>query len=565
MARRRTKIVLGVILVLVILLVVGVRLARRIPSQTVLEMTLAGAIAEEPAPDLPARMWEGDVSVLRDLLDALERARTDARIAGLVVRIHPFQMNMAKIQDLRDKLAEFNRTGKFSLAFLEFADNQMYYLASACQEIYQVPTSELRLVGLMAHSTFLRGTLDKLHIYPDMYHIAEYKTAKNLLTEKHFTPAHREVTETLLRGLTEQFVAGIAAGRQLQAARVEDLIRQGPYSAEEAKAVGLVDELLYSDQLREVLKKKTGREEPNVIDVQTYLARTERGGGRRVAIVHATGAIDVGQSRFDPLFGRTMGSDTIAAALRAAREDNSIKAIVFRVDSPGGSAIASEIIRREVALAKEKKPVVVSMSDLAGSGGYWISMSAKKIVAQPGTLTASIGVVSGKLNLRGFYELLGLTKDQVFTTENSGLVYEFQNYTPQQRESILKMMRNIYDNFLAGVSAGRGMAVEEVHRIAKGRVWLGAQAQQLGLVDELGGLERAIGVAKELAGIPAEERVEYIIYPRRKTVWQQMWDWLWVRSGQLPLPGLRESLDPANSLLARQPVLALTPFLLEVR
>ena len=563
MARRGTKIVLGIILALVILAVVGVQLARRIPSQTVLEVTVAGTVAEEPAPSLQARMWEGDITVLRHLLDALERARTDDRITGVVVRIHPFQMSMAKIQDLRDELAEFNRTGKFSLAFLEFANNQMYYLATACQEIYQVPTSELGLVGLMAHSTFLRGTLDKLHVYPDMYHIAEYKTAKNLLTEKRYTPAHREVAETLLQGWMEQFVAGIAAGRQLHPAQVEDLIRQGPYSVEEAKAAGLVDELLYSDQLRDVLKEKTGREKPNTIDVRTYLERTDRGGGSRVAIVHATGAIDVGQSGFYPLFGRVMGSDTVAAALRAAREDGSIKAIVFRVDSPGGSAIASEIIRREVALAKEKKPVVVSMSDVAGSGGYWISMSANKIVAQPGTLTASIGVVSGKLNLKGFYELLGVTKDQVFTTENSGLLYDFQNYTPRQRESILKMMRNIYDSFLAGVSEGRGMAAEEIHRIAKGRVWLGTQAQQLGLVDELGALERAVGVAKELAGIPAEERVQYVIYPRPKTAWQQVWEWLGVRSS--PLPGLRTLLDPANSPLARHPVLVLTPFILEVR
>jgi len=557
------KIVLGLILGLVLLAVVGVQLARRIPAQTVLEVTIAATVAEEPPPSLEARMWEGDVIVLRTLLEALERARTDDRISGVVMYIHPFQMSLAKIQDLRDALAAFNRTGKFSLAFLESANNQMYYLATGCQEIYLVPTSQLGLVGLMADTTFLRGTLDKLHIYPDMYHIAEYKTAKNQLTEKRYTPAHREVTEAVLHDSMLQFVAGIAAGRQLPPAKVEDSIRQGPYTAEEAKAAGLVDELLYFDELRDVLKKKTGQEQPSTIDVQTYLNRTAAAGGSRLAIVHATGVIDVGRGRFDPIVGRTMGSDTVAAALRAAREDNSVKAIVFRVDSPGGSAIASEIIRREVALAKAKKPVVVSMSDVAGSGGYWISMSASKIVAQPGTLTGSIGVVGGKLNLRGFYDLLGLTKDQVFTTENSSLLYEFQNYTPQQRESILKLMRNVYDNFLAGVSEGRGLAVGEVDRIGKGRVWLGAQAKQLGLVDVLGGVERAVGVAKELAGIPAEERVQYVIYPRPKTLWQQMWDWFWVRSS--PMGGLRTTLDPGNSLLARQSVLVWMPFSLVVR
>ncbi|MFQ5925974.1 MAG: signal peptide peptidase SppA [Terriglobia bacterium] len=565
MARKRIKVIGWILLTLLVLAVVGRQLGRRIPSQTVLVVRLGGTIVEEPPVDLEAQMWMGDVQVLRDVLEALERARTDERIAGVLVRIHPFAMNMAKIQELRAKIEEFNSSGKFSLAFLEFADNSMYYLATACHEVYLVPTSQLGLMGLMAHSTFLRGTLDKLRIYPDLYHIAEYKTATNLLTEKQFTRAHREMVTDLLRGWMEQFVAGIAAGRQLQPAQVEERIRKGPYSAAEAKTTGLVDDLLYADQLREVLQKKTGKEKLSTIAVRDYLERTDRVGRHRIAIVHATGTINVGRSRFNPGSGLTMGSDTVAAALRAARRDESVRAIVFRVDSPGGSAIASEIIRREVALAREKKPVVVSMSDVAGSGGYWIAMPAHKIVAQPGTLTGSIGVVFGKLNVRGFYEWLGMTKDEVMTTENSGLLYPFQNFTPAQREIVLKFMREVYDDFLAAVSQNRDLPVEEVDRIGKGRVWLGEKAKELGLVDELGGLEQAVAVAKELANIPAEESISYVIYPQPRTTWEMYWEWLGVVGHHLPRGGLREWFDPASSLLGRNQVMALMPFDVEMR
>lgn len=551
---------LGIVVVIVVLVFIGRMAGLRVPAGTVLEVRIAGAVGEESPLNLQAKMWGGDVLVQRDVLEALDRARRDPRIAGVLVRIHPFSMNLGKVQELRDKLAEFNRSGKFSICFLEFADNKMYYLATACQEIYLVPTSQVGLMGMMASSMFLRGTFDKLHIYPDLYHIAEYKTAKNLFTEKKFTPAHREMISDLLQGWQKQFVEGIAQGRQLKPAEVEERIRKGPYSAEEAKQAGLVDELAYGDQLKEVLKKKTGQEKPEVLSHREYLERSQRMGRHRIALVHATGAIDVGQSRYDPWLGLTMGSDTIAEALRAAREDDSIKAIVFRIDSGGGSAIASEIIRREVALAREKKPVVVSMSDVAGSGGYWIAMSANKIVAQPGTITGSIGVVYGKMNIRGFYEMLGMTADQVVTTENSTLLYPFENFTPAQREVVLKFMREIYDNFLKGVSEGRKLALADVDKIGKGRVWLGDKAKTLGLVDELGGLDRAVALAKQLAEIPAEESVSYVVYPRPKTPFEEITELFQIRT-----VGLRNALDPAQSLLARQQVLALMPFEIRVR
>jgi protease-4 len=284
-------------------------------------------------------------------------------------------------------------------------------------------------------------------------------------------------------------------------------------------------------------------------------------GGAKIAIVHASGTIVTGKSGYEPGAGRFMGSDTVAGDLRKAADDASIKAIVFRIDSGGGSALASEIIRREVVRAKGKKPVVVSMSNVAGSGGYWIAMSANKILADPGTITGSIGVVFGKLNVKGFYDMIGLTSDNVTLTPNSTFFYPYQNFTPEQLQRLNAMMQDVYDNFLKGVSEGRGISKEEVHRIARGRVWLGSQAKDLKLVDEVGGLERAVAVAKELANIPADQKVQYEIYPREKTPFEQFTEAFQTRTGGV----LTHVRNPRWMVLLREPGLVIVPFEVEPR
>ncbi|MFQ5776433.1 MAG: signal peptide peptidase SppA [Terriglobia bacterium] len=563
MALRKGRLILILALVLVVGLIILGQLQQRVPARTVLKLTIAGLVAEEDWPDFSAEFWEGDVTVFRHLLDALDRARTDDRIAGVSLEVRGVGMSFGKVQELRAKLAEFTASGKFCTSYLEMGTNRSYYVASACPEVYLTPTSNLLLTGLMGHTTFLRGTLDKLHIHPDYYHIAEYKSAKNILTEKRYTSAHREVVTSLLTGWQEQIVEGIAAGRGLEPATVRQLLRDGPYLAQEAVEKKLVDNLLYYDEYRELLEQKAGSGKLNTISLSSYLERSSRPDGPKIAIVHATGLIVPGKSGYNPGAGRFMGSTTVAGHLRAARENDAVQAIVFRVDSGGGSPIASEIIRREVRLAKLKKPVVVSMSDVAASGGYWIAMSANKIVADPGTLTGSIGVVFGKMNIKGFYEMLGLTKDYVALAPNSTAFYAFENFTPAQRRELLRFMRDIYDNFLQGVSEGRGLPVEEVDRIAKGRVWLGADAKELGLVDDVGGLERAVALAKELAGIPAEQSVSYVIYPREKSEWEKLSEWLEVRTGTVP--PLRTWLDPSRFPLWSEPALVIMPFQVEPR
>jgi protease IV len=370
--------------------------------------------------------------------------------------------------------------------------------------------------GMMAQALFLRGTLDKLKIYPDLYHIAEYKTASNMLTEKKFTAAHREEMDSLLHSIYDEYLTGTSQSRKLDRAQFETFVKQGPFLSKEALANKLVDRLAYWDEVQDFFKKKNG-DEWKPVRLARYRQEVKNVGAETIAVVHATGLIVSGDSGNSPSGGAIMGGDSVAADLRRVREDSSVKAIVLRVDSGGGSAVASEVIRREVMLARKEKPVVVSMSDVAGSGGYWISMSANKIVAEPSTITASIGVVEGKLNLSGFFSLLGLSTDYVATSDNATLFSSQQNFTPAQREAIQKGMQDIYGQFTQGVADGRKMPVEAVDKIGKGRVWTGAQAKNLGLVDELGGLDRAIELAKQLAGIPASKSVRIERLPEEKT------------------------------------------------
>jgi protease IV len=432
-------------------------------------------------------------------------------------------MDMGKIQEIRDSIREFNRAGKPSVAYLEFATDRSYYLASACDTVEMLPKSEFHLHGMMASTTFLRGAFDKLGIYPDFIHIGEYKNATNVFTEKKFTPAHREATQDLLDDWYRQFVEGIAASRNMKPEEVEKVIAAGPYNSSDAPATGLVDRVAYGNEVREFVDRKN-HGSARRIGLRAYLDRTNEFTTNKIAVIYAVGEIGPGRSATSPLGGEMMGSETIARQFRRARNDDSVKAVVVRVDSPGGVAFSSEVIRHEVELTKAEKPVVVSMSDVAASGGYWLSMSANRIIAEPGTITGSIGVLSGKFNLQGLYDKLGLSTDYIATTPNSTLEYPLQNFTPEQRELELKNMRETYHDFIQGAADGRHMKIEDVDKIAQGRVWTGERAQKLGLVDELGGLHTAIARARELAKIPASESVSLMQLPERHSFLERLID-----------------------------------------
>ena len=577
MARRRKSLVrtiykvmalqmgLGLLAVIVIeIVVIGVMNFRnRIRPDTVLVVDVRGSVAEEA----PRGFWEevtrGRVKVMSDFLEAIDRAARDSRINGLVLRVGGGGMNMAKLQELRGKIREFNQSGKFSAVFLESATNRSYYLASACGSVTLVPQSILGIRGMMAESTFLRGTLDKLGIEADLYHAGDYKSASNLLTEKGYTKEHRESVDALLRDWYGEFLQGIAEGRELEVSRVASLVEQAPYTSREALEAGLVDEVAYRDQFDEKIKELNQGSE-NRAGVGRYLARTDAEGDLKIAVLYASGTIMTGESSEDPVLGTVLGSSTLSEQLKRVREDESFKAAILRVDSPGGSAVASEIIRREVELTQKEMPVIVSMSDVAASGGYWIAMGADRIVAQPGTVTGSIGVITGKLNLKGLYDKLGISKDYVALTENATIEWAFQNYTRRQRVVVGRIMQEYYDAFKAGVSKGRKLSLEEVEKIAQGRVWTGERAARLGLVDELGGMDVALRWAKQLADIPEAERVRLVHVTTRKTMIEKIWDALGGVSALRPR-SVRERFGRVTALAEEGPVWVLVPFLPEAR
>src|ERR1700741_2018423 len=525
---KRRALVIGFLIFFVIIVIWAASKPARLPSNAVLVIDADGEINEQRAPDFFADLTGGGPPVLHDFLDAIDAARSDSHIRGIVVRVAPLATGWAKLEEIRAHLMEFRKSGKPSVCYLGYdgVSNPEYYLASACQQVWVVPQSSVIIHGMMAQALFMRGTLDKLKIVPEYYHIAEFKTAGNMFTEKKFTPAHKEEVEGLLNGFYNQYLTDASDARGIERGKFEGLVKQGPFSAKDALNAKLADKLAYWDEVQDYFKAHGGDWNPlPLVRYRNYLKSSSVAlGGDRIAVIHATGLILSGESHQSPTQGFIMGGDTVAGDVRRARKDSSIKAIVLRVDSGGGSVVASEVIRREVELAHDVKPVVVSMSDVAASGGYWIAAPANKIVADPNTITGSIGVLIGKFNISGLFNLLGLSTDSVATSDNATLFSLQQNFTPAQRAWIEKSLHETYDQFIKGVAQGRGMTVDAVDKIGKGRVWTGAQAKDLGLVDELGGVDTAIRLAKQLAHIPASARVNIVRFPEEKSFLQQLFE-----------------------------------------
>jgi protease IV len=570
---KRRALIIGVIIVFIVLLIWAASKPVRLASNSVLVLDAVGEINEQRQPDFFTAFSGSSVPVLHDFVDAIDAARTDARIVGLVVRIAPLQTGWGKLEEMRTHLLAFRKSGKPSICYLGYdgTGNPEYYLATACQQIWLVPTAPVNIRGMMAEALFFRGTLDKLKVVPEFYHIAEYKTAGNMYMEKKFTPAHREEVEKLLHSIYSQYLTEASQAREMDRANFEALVSRGPFQSGEAVESKIVDRLGYWDQVQDFFKKRAGDWNPVPLNRYRTFVKTMTVGGDQIAVVHASGMIVSGASESSPGGGSVMGGDSVSADIRRARLDSSIKAIVLRVDSGGGSVVASEVIRREVELARAVKPVVVSMSDVAASGGYWISINANKIVADPNTITGSIGVLIGKLNISGLYNLLGLSTDYVATSDNATLFWDQQNFSTTQRAYIERSIRQTYQEFTAGVAAGRNMPVKRVDEIGQGRVWSGTQAKEIGLVDELGGLDRAVEVAKQLAHIPASQTVRVVRYPEEKSFFQMIFererDQLTEGESANARPVNAPSLDALIRKLVEtmEPVQARIPFELHIR
>jgi protease IV len=523
MPSRRKKIFWSVLILAIIAIFGWIEWTHRIPYNSVLEIDLDGAI-DEQRPTSTASILSGDTMVMHEITDAIDAARDDKRVSGLVVRIGDVEAGWAKIQELDARLAAFNKSGKTSLCLLEedYNDNPSYAIASACSQVWMLPSSTLGVTGMMTDATFYRGALDKFGVKAEYAKIAEYKTYVNMYTEKKYTPQQQEMDESLLNSTLAQYKAAVASARKLAPAQVDALLRGGPYSSDEAASDKLIDKAAYWDDVEDYFDKKLGDDNWSIVSLEDYGKQIANSGSVSVAVVYATGEMDSGESDWNPWSGFVLGSDAISEDLRTARDDDKIKAIILRVDSPGGSVTAGDEIRREVENAASEKPVVVSMSDEAGSGGYWIALPAQKIVAEPGTLTGSIGVFYGKFNLAGMYKMFGVSTDYIATSDNATFTWEQSDYTPAQRAAVDKMIEDTYDDFTSDVADARHMSDDAVDAIARGRVWTGEQAKKNGLVDELGGFDAALALAKQMAKIDPHASVKLVRLPEEIPWWRSV-------------------------------------------
>ena len=514
-------------------IVIAVMLTGRkphVPGKAILEVNLEQPMVEY-VPNQPfVQVMMKDRLVLRDVVDALDRAAGDSRVAGLVARVGSERMGMAEVQEIREAVLRFRAKKKFAVAFAEtFGEvgpgNKSYYLATAFDHIYLQPSGDIGLTGLMLESPFISGTLQKLGLPFHGDHRYEYKSALNTFTEKKYTPAEREENTAILNSWFTQMQEGICNARGIPKDQWQSLVDHGPYLGKEGLDAKLVDGLAYRDEVYDQAKKNAGGG-AQFLYLTKYLEGAGRPhqSGKTVALIYGVGAVQRGKSNFDALTGGgSMGSDTVTAAFGAAIDDKDVKAILFRVDSPGGSYVASDAIWREVMRARKAgKPVIVSMGDLAGSGGYFVAMDADKIVAQPGTITASIGVLGGKFLSSGFWKKIGLSWDQVHQGANAAIWTSTSDYSPQEWARFEAWLDRVYADFTTKVADGRHLPKEKVLQVAKGRIWSGSDAKNLGLVDDLGGFDEALSLVKKAIGVSPAEDVKIEVFPRKKGLLQSL-------------------------------------------
>jgi protease-4 len=552
-ARRGVLLVLGFIFIAVSLSVAGLWLTASmgggrvsVPSNTALVLRLDGDLGEVEGTGLFDRFVEGPATV-RALVDALARAKTDSRVKGLVIEPVGAGPFWAKSQEIRDAILDFRKSGKKTVAFLEYGGEQEYFLATACERIVLLPTSVLDVKGMATYEVFLRGAFDKFGVTPDFVQIGDYKTAVNTFTQRTFTPAHREMTTSLNRDAYDQLIQTIATARKKSPETVRALIDEGPFLAEDALAAGLVDQLLYRDEVEE----QAGLGDVDTTDVSDYVRALQPkfslSQRPKVAVIYAVGTIASGEGPA----GDIAGSDTLVEYINQAADDRAVKAIVLRVDSPGGSSIASDVIWRALMLAREEKPLIVSMGDLAASGGYYIAMPGHVIVAQPGTLTGSIGIYTGKFALDGTLAKLGASVESVSEGRLAEMDSPVKPFSAAERAKIEEQVQAFYDQFIAKVAEARKTTPEKIDAIAQGRVWTGRQAKGIGLVDELGGLDRALAIARERGKIAANADVDVVIYPPKPSLFDAI-SHPFGRSDESSLRAALALVQPSERLVVKQ-------------
>lgn len=512
------------------------------PLKQYVEFTLSGTYSDTKEMSF---FGTATTKTLRGLFKKLDTLKNDRQVSGIVFKIGNLGIGWANLQEIREKLSELRDADKEMIAYLEGGGNAAYLLATAMDRIVLMPTGNLNLIGLRAEILFLKGLLEKLDIEADMLAMGKFKSGVEPFTRDSMSDEFRESMTALLDDLYNQMLQKIADGRDgITSDDAAKLIDSGPFTAQEAHHAKLVDELKYYDELLEAIDeekegeaqvvKEDGTKKRKMPDMNSFAGLMQlfsmlnpqprakaRPADKQIALIYASGPILPDLNSPFPTTSM-ITPKTLKKAFKKARTDDAVQAVVFRVDSPGGSALASDLIWREVMLTQREKPVIVSMANMAASGGYYISMAAQKIVAQPGTLTGSIGVYGGKLNLKGLYNKVGLNKEIITHGKNATLYSDYGNFSQSERERVEKMMKTVYEQFVNKAAAGRQTTFDEIDAVAQGRVWTGKQAKELGLVDELGGLDTALAIAKKEVGITDKDKVDIIVLPEQKTFFEQI-------------------------------------------
>jgi protease-4 len=507
---------------------------------TYAHITISGSYPEgDQMPGLFGDVVEG----LSDGIARLDRAAKDKAITGVILKVGSPGIGWGKLGEYRAAIARVRKAGKKVYAVSNSLGTMGYLIASSCDEVIMPESGVVMVLGLRAEVSFYKNLFDKIGVQPNMLRVGEYKAAAEPYSRTEMSPEFREEMEAILDSYYGQMVSTIGKGRKLNAAKIKAAIDSGPHSASAAKKLGLIDRLNYADDFEDALKKshagaqvkfvrRYGKKKidtdfsgfAGMVKMMNLLmgvppgSRTSR--GPKIAVIHASGPIFTGKSQSDFFGGKTMGSATIIKAVKKAQADDNVKAIVLRIDSPGGSALASDLMWR--ALEKVDKPFVVSMGDTAASGGYYIAMGADVIFAEQGTLTGSIGVVGGKLAMKGLFEKLGITTSVVSRGKNSGAMSALDGFSKSERAAMTKLIMEIYTQFTRKAAKGRKMKYETLEKLARGRVYTGEMALKIGLVDKLGTLEDAVAHAHKLAGFAPGDKVERMILPKAPSPFEQL-------------------------------------------
>ena len=494
-----------------------------VAQNSVLQLQLSGDIPERPPVEVPFGAFaERPASTVTSVWMMLRKAAVDARIKAVVLEPDSLSVGWGKLEEFRADLERFKKSGKPLFAFLKTPGAREYYLASAADRIYLGPTDWLNIKGMRVELMYFKNTLDKIGVDVQVEHDGKYKDFGDMFTRTSMSPETREVMTGLVDSLYDNLVGRIAQARKKTPNAVRALIDRGPFLANDALQDGLVDQLRYEDQMFADLQQKVNSGELHKLSSGKYqkVPADSLGleGRHRIAMLVGDGTITRGSSDDDGVSDDGIRAAGFNKLLRRIAGDSSVDGVVVRIDSPGGDAVASDEIWREMNLLSKKKPVVISMSDTAASGGYYMAMTGDPVVAYPGTLTGSIGVVFGKPNLHGLYDKLGITKDMIARGRFAAIDSDYRDLSGAELAKLKEGIDANYHDFVAKVAQARRRPFDQVEALAQGRVWLGAQAQTRGLVDELGGIDRALELVKQKARIPASENVTIVMYPARRSI-----------------------------------------------